>query len=448
MPDSPSVPHAAEFARYCEYVSRLDTLAINARADVQWNLAATAALNGQAASELRKVVSLAMRREYGAFFTGSKLAARLLARTSRSLDQRAVFYDPTMGSGDLLLAAARLLPVQCTFEETLRTWGEVLAGTDLHAPFTEAAKIRLVLLARQRLAYFDELPANWRLLFPHIRPGDGLCQPEAVRRATHCLLNPPFGFTNRPTGCEWAGGRVSEAAIFVMAVLEQMAAGAEMLAILPEVLRGGSLYKLWRERVSALAEIHDITSRGIFDANADVDVFTLQLTRRGAESNSRVRRWPLSRRQAGTQTIAEFFHVHVGRVVPHRDLENGPPVPFIHPRGLPAWVQMKEFPETRRFARLTYQPPFVAIRRTSRPGDPYRATATLILGEQPVAVENHLIVCLPKDGRTTSARALLRQLKTEAVNAFLDRRIRCRHLTVSAVSAIPFQPHVTADKKS
>jgi len=440
MQENPITSHAAEFAHYREYVTRLDALAEDARASKQWDAAATAALNGQATTELRKLVSLDARRAYGAFFTGSALADRLLSLASRPSNSNAVFYDPTIGSGDLLLAAARRLPTQSTFEKTLRAWGQVLAGTDLHAEFTDAAKSRLVLLARQRLEYFGALPKSWRQFFPQIQCADGLYQNAQVRRATHCLLNPPFGFAESPNGCKWAGGRVSEAAIFVIAILEQMTAGAEMLAILPEVLRAGSFYEHWRERASTLARVHAVTPHGIFDESADVDVFTLRLTRREAESNPRVHRWPCARKRARMQTVGDFFDVHVGRVVPHRDEESGPLCPYIHPRRVPIWGEMRVFPETRRFAGLTYQPPFVVIRRTSRPGHPYRAAATLVLGKEPVAVENHFIVCEPKDGTAKTGRELLRQLKTEAVNDFLNRRIRCRHLTVGSVAAIPLQP--------
>lgn len=439
MPDVSSRQRAAEFARYCEYVGRLEGLASYAHRDPKWKIAATAALNGETASELRKLVSLSARREYGAFFTGAKLASQLLAHAPRDSWTGSIFYDPTIGTGDLLLAVARQLPTLCTFEGTLQAWGEVLAGTDLHAEFVNAAKIRLVLLARQRLAYYDPLPKNWRQLFPYICCGNGLHQCSQVARATHCLLNPPFGYSASPSNCTWAGGRVSEAAIFVVTILEQMTPGAEILAILPDVLRAGSFYRHWRNRVSELAEVHRLTPRGIFDESADVDVFTLHLEKRNSKSSSRVRRWPASRRVARTETVGDFFDVHVGRVVPHRDAEIGPLVPFLHPRGVPAWQSMDSFPERRRFDGLTYEPPFVVIRRTSRPGHPYRATATLILGEQPVAVENHFIVCRPKDGCIKSARALVKQLKTEAVNAFLDRRIRCRHLTVGVVAAIPFK---------
>lgn len=98
---------------------------------------------------------------------------------------------------------------------------------------------------------------------------------------------------------------------------------------------------------------------------------------------------------------------------------------------------MRDFPETRRHEGLVYKPPFLVIRRTSRPGHPYRATATVIAGKHPVAVENHLIVCEPQDGKLGTCKELMKQLKTAAVNDYLDAHIRCRHLTVGAVAAIP-----------
>ena len=101
---------------------------------------------------------------------------------------------------------------------------------------------------------------------------------------------------------------------------------------------------------------------------------------------------------------------------------------------------MREFKTSRRHQGKVYKPPFVAIRRTSRPGHPYRAAATVIAGKKSVAVENHLIVCEPKAKTMRMCKKLMAQLQTQAVNTFLDDRIRCRHLTVGAVSAIPFDP--------
>ena len=101
---------------------------------------------------------------------------------------------------------------------------------------------------------------------------------------------------------------------------------------------------------------------------------------------------------------------------------------------------MREFKQSRRHDGKVYKPPFVVIRRTSRPGHPYRAAATVIAGKRSVAVENHLIVCEPKNNKTQAmCKKLMAQLQTQVVNTFLDDRIRCRHLTVGAVAAIPIE---------
>ena len=100
---------------------------------------------------------------------------------------------------------------------------------------------------------------------------------------------------------------------------------------------------------------------------------------------------------------------------------------------------MHEFNQSRRHEGKVYKPPFVVIRRTSRPGHPYRAAATVIAGKEAVAVENHLIVCEPKAKTLKMCKKLMTQLKTQTINKFLDERIRCRHLTVGAVAAIPFE---------
>jgi hypothetical protein len=141
-----------------------------------------------------------------------------------------------------------------------------------------------------------------------------------------------------------------------------------------------------------------------------------------------------------TKTVGNYFDVHVGRVVPHRDPENGPKHPYIHPRCIEPWKTIREFKYKRRHQGKVYETPFVAIRRTSRPGHPYRAAATIIAGGNKIAVENHLIVCEPKDKKLSTCRKLMKQLKSKKVNDFLDASIRCRHLTIGSVSAIPFQP--------
>src|ERR1019366_1542014 len=120
---------------------------------------------------------------------------------------------------------------------------------------------------------------------------DGLAQHQAFARATHLTLNPPFGLTDAPDGCEWAGGRITAAANFVITALERAKPGAELVAILPDVLRSGSFTEHWRKRVEELAVVRLVEPYGIFDESADVDVFILRLKRRAKNSDARSVAW-------------------------------------------------------------------------------------------------------------------------------------------------------------
>lgn len=424
------------FSDYSAYVSTLKRLAVESHRVADWNTRVDAALNGQASVELRRVAPVETRRQFGAFFTGTDLGSRLIG-CGTGCGATSVYYDPTCGMGDLLIAAARKLPLRKSLPATLRQWGHQLTGTDLHREFIEGARTRLVLLARQRHKSDEALRSSDAELFPNIRVADGLKQDALFTRATHLLLNPPFGQVAAPAGCKWAGGRITEAAAFVITALERARPGTQMLAILPEVLRSGSFAEHWRKRVSQLAGVKLVQPYGIFDDSADVDVFLLRLSRRAETQNPSPHVWttPTASR---SPSVADSFDVHVGRVVPHRDKESGPLRRYIHPRNTAIWVEVTRISEKRRHEGLAYQPPFVVLRRTSRPGDPYRAAATVILGKEPVAVENHLIVCEPHDKSADTCRALMEQLHTQRVNEFLNQRIRCRHLTVGAVAAIPF----------
>jgi hypothetical protein len=321
----------------------------------------------------------------------------------------------------------------------LKQWGRQLSGTDLHPEFVRGAKTRLVLLARQRHGIKSPGVSSVAGLFPKLRVANGLHGCAAYAKATHLFLNPPFGIVDAPAGCKWAGGQITAAAMFIVTALERAKPDTELLAILPDVVRSGSFTAQWRQRIEALADVKLVEPYGIFDETADVDVFILRAVRRAADVPLTLYPWTTNTDEA-TTTIADFFDVHVGRVVPHRDPEKGESHPYIHARCVPTWAVMRKFSEHRQHEGKIYQAPFVVIRRTSRPGHPYRATATVIAGKQKVAVENHLIVCEPMDKTLRSCLKLKAQLMTKAVNKYLDARIRCRHLTVGSVAAIPFNP--------
>ena len=357
-----------------------------------------------------------------------------LANAALTRSASAIYYDPACGAGDLLLAIARKLSLASNFQDTLRDWGERLAGCDISADFVRLAKIRLALLAGKRCQSsppFD-LPnvAHW---FPRIVVADSLSDARHTPKADVVVMNPPFGYVSAPATCDWANGRVNAAALFATRAIRDLRPGSRIVAILPEVLRSGTRYIAWRESVLASGNVLSERSLGLFDPWTDVDVYLLHF-----EKTSAKRRSKQSPTRVPNGGIGKRFHVHVGSVVPHRHLQEGASVPYLHARSIPGWTESGDMPETRKFGGRLFQPPFVTIRRTSRPDDGKRAVATVILGDDAVAVENHLIVCLPKDGTANTCRELMRRLRSKKTDDWLNSHQRCRHLTTRIVAHIPW----------
>jgi hypothetical protein len=398
----------------------------------KWLSKCRSALNGEPARTLRQQIPLTVRRDAGAFFTGSVLASRLLKKAHFPHSKRLVIIDPACGAGDLLLAAARRLPLGSSVEQTIKRWGKTLRGMDLQPEFVAAARARLLMLARRRHGLEPSAELDWPTAFPFIRVGDALRSRTLYAEAHFILLNPSFSATTAPTDCTWAAGKVNSAALFLHHAVNHGRPGSRILAILPEVLRTGTRYNKWRQLISQKAERPFVESFGIFDASADVDVFLLGLKKRAGTSARASARW-LPRKTRASSTLSDHFNISVGPVVPYRDPQSGPCRRYIHPRNVPPWKTIRRISETRHFIGTVFKPPFVVIRRTSRPGDKFRAVGTLIIGAKPVAVENHLIVCTPNDGTVKTCRMLLRRLKKTRTNNVLNRTIRCRHLTVSSV---------------
>ena len=67
-----------------------------------------------------------------------------------------------------------------------------------------------------------------------------------------------------------------------------------------------------------------------------------------------------------------------------------------------------------------------------------RAIATIITGKEEVSVENHLIVLIPHDLSLESCKELMLRLRSKETDEWLNERIRCRHLTVSALNELPW----------
>lgn len=431
------------FEPYVASLERLVCKAMISGLDLTERIIVGAALDGQPGGELRNVVPINVRREIGAFFTSASLAERVATPEIMTAPLDSIFVDPACGVGDLLVASARCLPVAHDLSATLAEWGDRLYGFDLCPEFIRAAKARLALLAIERGVPLGITPMPpLARLFPNIQVDDGLTKLSPIAetgKRVHILLNPPYPKIPTPANCEWARGRVSAAAIFLEACVAKSRQDTQIAAILPDVLRTGSFYKKWRKAIEESAKIKDIEIVGLFDKFADVDVFIVRLIT-GGQMNRKPANWWKPAGQGGRERIGDHFDVHVGPVVPHRDPGLGQWHPYIHVRMLPIWETFDaDTAPRRRFRGNAFTPPFVAVRRTSAPGDKNRAVASLVTGDSPVAVENHLIVLKPRRNSLSLCRQLLRSLQSKQTDEWLDERIRCRHLTVSALRDLPWR---------
>ena len=428
---------------YRPYVDQIESIVLNLLGSnyvTGYDTEVSNILNGQPSQVIRTLVPLGQLRKSGIFFTNHLLADKLIEPLRGDIESGSTITDPTCGVGNLLIACAKLLPVEGDINSTLQLWGAKLKGFDLHSELVRAAKIRLVLLAIHRGAVSNKKISSLDHFFPHICAADGLSNGLDAK----CIvINPPYGMVDAPKQCTWASGRVSHAAVFLEKCVKEVLPDTKIIALLPDVLRTGTRYSRWRELIGSYAEILSIEIVGQFDRVTDVDVFILRLIKR---SLPRIEKcwWNTGGKELQSKpirTVGDIFNVHIGSVVPHRNPKKGRWYPYIHAKLLPPWttIDIDSGFSKIRFGGTTFDPPFIVVRRTSRPGDKFRATATLIIGEKPAAVENHLIVLQPRNGTLEVCEQLLGLLKSACVTNWLDNRIRCRHLTISSISELPWK---------
>jgi hypothetical protein len=381
---------------------------------------------------LRELLTIEEMREAGSFFTGQKLATKAV-NLLPAITSSSVVLDPTCGAGNLLIEASRKLGVEPTLSATLKVWGRVLWGYDLHLHFIEATKLRIVVEALNRGVEQDcDLDEAFELL-SNIQVRDALTiHSEDLKDVTHVLMNPPFTIMPSPRENYWKDGKVNAAGLVFDKYLRELPKGCKVSAILPDVLRSGSRYNEFRDFVSGSMQT-DINIWGRFNNKTDVDVFLLSGV---IGDNDQAAVWHSA--EDAESTIADLFNVRTGPLVAYRDPEEGPEYPYFYPKICPLWETVREVTETRRFSGKALSPPFVVIKRTSSPSDRNRASATLINLREPVAIENHMIVVTPKDGKVNTCKKLMKVLQNQQTNDFLNERIRLRHLTVGVIKDIPF----------
>lgn len=377
---------------------------------------------------LRRLLSISEMREAGSFFTGQYLASKIVSAFRTPITLSSVVLDPTCGAGNLLIEVSRQLDIEDKLSDTMKSWGKVLWGYDIHPHFIEAAKIRLVIEAINRGVEQDcELNEAFDLL-PHICEKNAMEVPyDELRNVTHVVMNPPFTIWPSPKENYWKKGNVNAAGIFLDKYLRLLPTNCQLSVLLPDVLRSGSRYKDFREFVSNSINAK-VEVCGRFNKRTDVDVFLISGK---IKNNSKSIKWHSALNESFS--IGDFFDVRIGPLVAYRDPHEGLEYAYLYPKNCPKWTVLKKVTHRRKFSGKVLNPPFVVIKRTSSPSDKNRASATLVCLTEPVAVENHMIVAIPKDGQLKTCKKLLEILQSQQTDDFLNERIRLRHLTISVV---------------
>jgi len=395
-------------------------------------------LNGANARAVSLLIDGQFRKENGIFFTSESLADKVAAKISVELSSGAKVLDPTCGSGDLLLACTKLLPLRKSLSKTLHYWSSLLFGLDIYDDFVRSAQLRLILSAIDKVS-----PVRVSVLsedaFRNLYVGDFLEDSNVVKKVDCIIANPPFGQVELTGLVEWGSGKGQLAALFLDRIIQRARTGQRVIAILPDVLRSGTRYKKWRRFINSNATKLNIDICGKFNAEADVDVFILDFSvdKTRVENSSCESFYESDNLEVSKVTVADHFKVSVGPVVPHRQREGSEMIPYIDTGNSPLWEEVIPNKEHNYFCTLK-KPPFVVVRRTSGPNDSPRAKATIIRGNKKVAVENHLLVLEPLDGTLKMCRKFMRMVKSDASSRILNRNIRCRHLTVGSISNLPW----------
>lgn len=395
-------------------------------------------LNGKITDAFHNLVPLSVRKKSGLFFTDTILSQKAVNRIKIILDKGKSVVDPACGIGNLLASCAKYLPRGGNVNETLKIWSELIHGYDVHEEFIRMTKLHLFLAATQ-LHKKHNLPIFYNRddLFKGIQ----LCNTLSLSKPTHqidcVVINPPYGYIKAPDNCSWAAGKIQTAALFLEKLLVSAHAGQHMVAILPDVLRSGSRYHKWRKIIEENSMNLDIELVGRFDRKTDVDVFILHVVKGKAKQYSTD--WYMLNELKNNEyfKLKDLFNVMVGPVVPYRNPEKGKFHPYLDCSSAIPWSILNKLPR-RRFSGTVINPPFVVMRRTSNPKDKSRSISTIINCNKPVAVENHLIIIKPKNGTLKLCKNLIEILKLPKTKEWFDKRIRCRHLTVSAVKELPW----------
>jgi len=385
---------------------------------------------------LLKSIPFKQKKDEGIFFTPQKTSELAAEKLNYRTGDGSVL-DPACGTGNLLIEVANKLQAKNCLTETLQNWNEIIFGLDINRKFINITKIKIIALAISK----GSKPANdlnlkkCMSLLSNIKKGDFTKEYEKYSGSIkNIIMNPPFCSINTPDHIKWTTGKSNAAATFTYLASKIIPTNGKIVGVLPDVLRSGSRYNAWRKELNSLLE-YEIEPVGNFEKGVQVDVFIL--TGNGIEKKPFLPE-EIKNTFSGPK-LSDYFDISVGPVVPHRDKLEGIESPFAHAKILPPWMVINSINERIAHAGRKTTTPFIAIRRTSSPKDKHRIVASIINCEEPVAVENHIIILSPKSKNLETCLKYIDVLKSEAVDTYINEKIRCRHLTVGIVKSIPLR---------
>ena len=392
-------------------------------------------LDGEPSQIFRDSFPLDYRREQGTFFSSHRLSRILFKMAEKHISSNSKIVDPTCGIGDLLIPFAYKLSINKSFGEILNTFNSRIIGYDINPMLIKATKIRLYLLSKLisgqhnldgsslEMKDFNNIEIkNFDDFNIDLDPKDLI------------VFNPPFGAILAPENNIWGKGKIQTAAFFTSNLLDKIPEGTNVFAILPDVLRSGTRYNNWREKISQRADVLNIKKYGRFDKYTDVDVFLVHFQKKKSTNVSVVKWTPTTKKEK----INKYFDICVGSVVPFRLNGEGKSFIYINTNNALPWKGLKCLTRKIRFDGKSHRAPFIVIRRTSSPNDKNRAVPTLINEKGNFVIENHLFVLTPKDGSVKTCRLLIKNLKNKKTNKWLNEYIRCRHLTKESLMELPW----------
>lgn len=396
-------------------------------------------INGANAKAISKYLDSSFRKNLGIFFTNEHLAEKVAKKLKNDLQQGKSICDPACGAGDLFLACIKYMPQKETTAETLSYWSGQIFGQDLTTDFVRSAQARLILSSIYLSSSKKKkiLVTNKKKLFRNITINDFFNDSSIIQKADCIVTNPPYGNVDLTGKVNWANGKGQLSALFLDQIIHASKDGQRVVAILPDVLRSGSRYRKWRAFINSNATNLNTESYGKFNNEADVDVFILDfIVSKNCFSEKLTTFDTQGNNKNITHKMSDFFNISVGPVVPHRHEQIGTFSPYLDTSTAKLWIEVT--PKNKKKYKCTLKkPPFIALRRTSSPGDKPRLKVSIIKGTERVAVENHLIVMEPKDGKLKTCRRFMRTARKFEANDWINQKIRCRHLTVSVIREMP-----------